>query len=36
MQKRLEAYYNGIRKLGRKQKEADGGGKEKKPDTRKR
>jgi len=36
MQKRLEAYYGGIRKLGRKQKEADGGGKEKKPDTRKR
>ena len=36
MQKRLEAYYGEIRKLGRKQKEADGGGKKKKPDTRKR
>jgi hypothetical protein len=36
MQKRLEAYYNGIRKLGRKKKEEGSGGKEKKPDTRKR
>jgi len=36
MQKRLEAYFNGIRKLGRKQKEAGIGGKEKKPDARRR
>ena len=36
MQKRLEAYFNGSRKYGRKQKEAGSGGKEKKPDTRKR
>lgn len=36
MQKRLEAYYNGIRKLGWKQKEAGSGRKEKKPDARKR
>lgn len=36
MQKRLEAYYGGIRKLGGKQKEADGGRKEKKPDARRR
>jgi len=36
MQKRLEAYYNEIRKPGRTQKEAGSGGKEKKPDTRKR
>lgn len=36
MQKRLEAYYNRIRKLGRTQKEAGIGGKEKKPDARRR
>lgn len=36
MQKRLKAYFNGIRKLGRKQKEAGIGGKEKKPDARRR
>jgi len=36
MQKRLEAYFDGIRKLGKKQKEAGVGRKEKKPDARRR
>ena len=36
MLKRLKSYYDGIRKLSRKQEEAGIGGKEKKPDARRR